>query len=66
MLDNRWAITTLSGDMGPRAGFGHLARSHDLIICTAELLQLALASPEEEEHVELHGEGWEPGQRGCT
>uniref|UniRef100_A0A452SI53 DExH-box helicase 58 n=1 Tax=Ursus americanus TaxID=9643 RepID=A0A452SI53_URSAM len=54
MLDNRWAITTLSGDMGPRAGFGHLARSHDLIICTAELLQLALASPEEEEHVELH------------
>ncbi|XP_025773225.1 probable ATP-dependent RNA helicase DHX58 [Puma concolor] len=54
MLDKRWAITTLSGDMGPRAGFGHLARSHDLLICTAELLQMALTSPEEEEHVELN------------
>ncbi|XP_040851698.1 probable ATP-dependent RNA helicase DHX58 [Ochotona curzoniae] len=53
MLDGRWAMTTLRGDMGPRAGFGHLARCHDLIICTAELLQLALASKEEEEHVEL-------------
>ncbi|XP_023581029.1 ATP-dependent RNA helicase DHX58 isoform X1 [Trichechus manatus latirostris] len=53
MLDGRWAIATLSGDMGPRAGFGHQARSHDLLICTAELLQMALTSPEEEEHVEL-------------
>ncbi|XP_058416975.1 ATP-dependent RNA helicase DHX58 isoform X2 [Diceros bicornis minor] len=54
MLGKRWTITTLSGDMGPRAGFGHLARSHDLLICTAELLQMALTSPEEEEHVELN------------
>lgn len=57
MLDGRWTVTTLSGDMGPRAGFGHLARCHDLLICTAELLQMALTSPEEEEHVELTGEG---------
>uniref|UniRef100_A0A8C2R742 RNA helicase n=1 Tax=Capra hircus TaxID=9925 RepID=A0A8C2R742_CAPHI len=54
MLDRRWTITTLSGDMGPRAGFGHMARRHDLLICTAELLQKALASLEEEEHVELN------------
>lgn len=54
MLERRWAITTLSGNMGPRAGFGHVARRHDLLICTAELLQKALASPEEEEHVELN------------
>ncbi|XP_062968434.1 ATP-dependent RNA helicase DHX58 [Cynocephalus volans] len=53
MLGGRWTMKTLSGDMGPRAGFGHLARSHDLLICTAELLQMALTSPEEEEHVEL-------------
>nr|XP_004655433.1 probable ATP-dependent RNA helicase DHX58 [Jaculus jaculus] len=53
MLDGHWSMTTLSGDMGLRAGFGHLARSHDLLICTAELLHLALSSPEEEEHVEL-------------
>ena len=46
MLERRWTITTLSGDMGPRAGFGHVARRHDLLICTAELLQKALASPE--------------------
>ncbi|XP_011379527.1 probable ATP-dependent RNA helicase DHX58 [Pteropus vampyrus] len=54
MLDGRWAITTLRGDMGPRPGFGHLARKNDLLICTAELLQMALVSPEEEEHVELN------------
>ncbi|KAG8512866.1 putative ATP-dependent RNA helicase DHX58, partial [Galemys pyrenaicus] len=53
MLDNRWAITTLSGDMGPRPGFAYLAKRHDLIICTAELLHLALSSPQEEEHVEI-------------
>ncbi|XP_012598701.2 ATP-dependent RNA helicase DHX58 isoform X1 [Microcebus murinus] len=53
MLDGRWTMTTLRGDMGPRAGFGYLARCHDLLICTAELLQLALTSTEEEEHVEL-------------
>ncbi|KAM9044749.1 ATP-dependent RNA helicase DHX58 isoform 1-T2 [Megaptera novaeangliae] len=54
MLGRRWSITTLSGDMGPRAGFGHVARRHDLLICTAELLQKALTSLEEEEHVELN------------
>lgn len=62
MLDGHWTITALSGDMGPRAGFGHLARSHDLLICTAELLQMALTSPEEEEHVELNGEGCGQGK----
>lgn len=66
MLDKRWTITTLSGDMGPRAGFGHLARHHDLLICTAELLQMALTSSEEEEHVELNGEGCGQGERVCT
>lgn len=60
MLDKQWTMTTLSGDMGPRAGFGLMARSHDLLICTAELLQLALISPEDEEHVELTGEGRGP------
>ncbi|XP_028013065.2 ATP-dependent RNA helicase DHX58 [Eptesicus fuscus] len=54
MLGGRWAIATLSGDMGLRPGFGHLARRNDLLICTAELLQTALSSPEEEEHVELN------------
>lgn len=53
MLGGRWAIATLSGDMGPRAEFGHLTRKNDLLICTAELLQTALSSPEEGEHVEL-------------
>ncbi|XP_067572370.1 ATP-dependent RNA helicase DHX58 isoform X2 [Pseudorca crassidens] len=54
MLGERWTITTLSGDMGPRAGFGHVAQRHDLLICTAELLQKALTSLEEGEHVELN------------
>lgn len=55
MLGGRWAIATLSGDMGLRSGFGHLARKNDLLICTAELLQIALTSSEEDEHVELNG-----------
>lgn len=55
VLGGRWAMTTLSGDMGARAGFGHTARKHDLLICTAELLQMALNSTEEEEHMELTG-----------
>ncbi|XP_059936978.1 ATP-dependent RNA helicase DHX58 isoform X3 [Mesoplodon densirostris] len=54
MLGGRWTITTLSGDMGPRAGFAHVAQRHDLLICTAELLQKALTSLEEGEHVELN------------
>lgn len=54
MLDGCWTIATLSGDMGPRPGFGYLARRNDLLICTAELLQMALTSSEEEEHVELN------------
>lgn len=54
MLGGRWAIATLSGDMGLRPGFGHLARKNDLLICTAELLQIALTSSEEDEHVELN------------
>ncbi|XP_042530011.1 probable ATP-dependent RNA helicase DHX58 isoform X2 [Dipodomys spectabilis] len=53
MLGGRWTMTTLSGDMGPRAGFGHVVRSHHLLICTAELLQMALTSSDVEEHVEL-------------
>ncbi|XP_027726376.1 probable ATP-dependent RNA helicase DHX58 isoform X2 [Vombatus ursinus] len=53
MLGPKWNIVTMSGDSGPRAGFGHMTRINDLVICTAELLRLALISTEEEEHVEL-------------
>ncbi|XP_020034083.2 ATP-dependent RNA helicase DHX58 [Castor canadensis] len=53
MLGGHWAMTTLSGDMGPRAGFGHMVQHHHLLICTAELLRTALTSTEVEEHVEL-------------
>ncbi|XP_043860191.1 probable ATP-dependent RNA helicase DHX58 [Dromiciops gliroides] len=53
LLDPKWNIATASGDSGVRAGFGHMSRTNDLVICTAELLRLALISTEEEEHVEL-------------
>ncbi|XP_048222309.1 probable ATP-dependent RNA helicase DHX58 isoform X2 [Perognathus longimembris pacificus] len=53
MLEGRWTMTTLSGDMGLRAGFRHVVQSHHLLICTAELLQTALTSADVEEHVEL-------------
>ncbi|XP_068923780.1 ATP-dependent RNA helicase DHX58 isoform X2 [Petaurus breviceps papuanus] len=53
MLGPKWNIVTMSGDSGARAGFGYMTHRSDLVICTAELLRLALISTEEEEHVEL-------------
>ncbi|XP_012403721.1 probable ATP-dependent RNA helicase DHX58 isoform X1 [Sarcophilus harrisii] len=53
MLGPKWNIVTMSGDGGFRAGFGYLARSNDLVICTAELFRLALISTEKEEQVDL-------------
>ncbi|XP_072502589.1 ATP-dependent RNA helicase DHX58 isoform X3 [Notamacropus eugenii] len=53
ILGPKWNIVTMSGDSGTQAGFGYMTHNNDLVICTAELLRLALISTEKEEHVEL-------------
>ncbi|XP_074079991.1 ATP-dependent RNA helicase DHX58 isoform X2 [Macrotis lagotis] len=53
MLGPKWKIVTVSGDSRSKDGFGYMTHNNDLVICTAELLRLALISEEEEEHVEL-------------
>ncbi|XP_028930332.1 probable ATP-dependent RNA helicase DHX58 [Ornithorhynchus anatinus] len=52
-LNPRWTVSGLSGNSGQGPGFGFVARTHDLIICTAELLHNALGSTEEDGHVDL-------------
>ncbi|XP_077196048.1 ATP-dependent RNA helicase DHX58 isoform X2 [Paroedura picta] len=52
-LKNRFEITAVSGDSSQKSFFSCTVRSNDLIICTAQILQNALQSQEEEMHVEL-------------
>ncbi|NXU50437.1 DHX58 helicase, partial [Turnix velox] len=53
VLQEKFRVTAISGDSSPKAPFACLARMSDVVICTAQLLQNALSSPEEDERVEL-------------
>ncbi|XP_061494720.1 ATP-dependent RNA helicase DHX58 isoform X2 [Rhineura floridana] len=53
ILQNCFHVTAVSGDNSQKLFFSHEVKSHDLIICTAKILQNALDSQEEEMHVEL-------------
>ncbi|XP_043089590.1 probable ATP-dependent RNA helicase DHX58 isoform X1 [Puntigrus tetrazona] len=52
-LASTYKITAISGDSNEKDLFGRLVRTSDLIICTAQILENALISTEEEKHVEL-------------
>ncbi|KAJ6660030.1 hypothetical protein lerEdw1_018228 [Lerista edwardsae] len=52
-LKNRFHVTSISGDSDQKFFFADVVKSNDLIICTAQILQNALGSQEEEMHVEL-------------
>ncbi|XP_054844712.1 ATP-dependent RNA helicase DHX58 isoform X2 [Eublepharis macularius] len=52
-LQNRFKITSISGDSSQKVFFSDVVKINDLIICTAQILQNALQSQEEEVHVEL-------------
>ncbi|XP_060101683.1 ATP-dependent RNA helicase DHX58 [Heteronotia binoei] len=52
-LQNRFQVTAISGDSTLKLFFAEELKRSDLIICTAQILQNALQSEEEEMHVKL-------------
>lgn len=56
VLQNCFNITAISGDSNQKLFFSEVLKMSDLIICTAQILQNALISQEEEMHVDLTGE----------
>nr|WOF00804.1 DExH-box helicase 58 [Osteobrama belangeri] len=52
-LGRTYKITAISGDSNEKDLFGRLVKASDLVICTAQILENALISMEEEKHVEL-------------
>lgn len=54
-LGKRYRIKPISGDSDDKELFGLLVKDSDLVICTAQILENALNSTEEEKHVDLAG-----------
>ncbi|XP_048356255.1 ATP-dependent RNA helicase DHX58 [Sphaerodactylus townsendi] len=52
-LKNLFQVTAISGESSQRLCFSEVVEMNDLIICTAQILQNAFQSQEEEMHVEL-------------
>ncbi|NWU24471.1 DHX58 helicase, partial [Dyaphorophyia castanea] len=52
-LQDTFKVASISGDTSHKAFFAFLAKENDVIICTAQILQNALVSTEEDTHVEL-------------
>ncbi|NXA09263.1 DHX58 helicase, partial [Sapayoa aenigma] len=52
-LQDTFKVTSISGDTSHKAAFACLVKKSDIVICTAQILQNALVSKEEDLHVEL-------------
>ncbi|NWT82078.1 DHX58 helicase, partial [Lanius ludovicianus] len=52
-LQDTFKVASISGDTSHKALFACLVKKNDVIICTAQILQNALISTEEDMHVEL-------------
>ncbi|NWV72295.1 DHX58 helicase, partial [Malurus elegans] len=52
-LQDVFKVTSISGDTSHKAFFADLVKKSDVVICTAQILQNALVSAEEDTHVEL-------------
>ncbi|NWV41652.1 DHX58 helicase, partial [Grantiella picta] len=52
-LQDTFKVTSISGDTSHKAFFSGLVKRSDVVICTAQILQNALVSTEEDMHVEL-------------
>ncbi|NXY13719.1 DHX58 helicase, partial [Atrichornis clamosus] len=52
-LQDIFKVTSISGDTSHKAFFACLVKKSDVVICTAQILQNALVSTEEDTHVEL-------------
>ncbi|NXV49279.1 DHX58 helicase, partial [Uria aalge] len=53
VLQKDFRVTAISGDSSHKTFFACAVKESDVVICTAQILQNALASGEEETHVEL-------------
>jgi len=54
-LGKPYKIKPISGDSCDKELFGRLVKDSGLVICTAQILENALNSTEEEKHVDLTG-----------
>ncbi|NXM80084.1 DHX58 helicase, partial [Oenanthe oenanthe] len=52
-LQDAFKVTSISGDTSHKTFFADLVKKSDVVICTAQILQNALVSTEEDMHVEL-------------
>ncbi|NXR29895.1 DHX58 helicase, partial [Cinclus mexicanus] len=52
-LQDIFKVTSISGDTSHKTFFANLVKKNDIVICTAQILQNALVSTEEDMHVEL-------------
>ncbi|NXS26133.1 DHX58 helicase, partial [Pomatostomus ruficeps] len=52
-LQDTFKVRSVSGDTSYKAAFACLVKKSDVVICTAQILQNALVSTEEDMHVEL-------------
>ncbi|XP_039553258.1 probable ATP-dependent RNA helicase DHX58 isoform X1 [Passer montanus] len=52
-LQDTFKVTSISGDTSHKTFFADLVKKSDVVICTAQILQNALVSTEEDMHVEL-------------
>lgn len=55
MLQDAFKVTAISGDSHHKSFFACVVKQSDVVICTAQILQNALVSGEEDMHVELTG-----------
>ncbi|XP_029820309.1 probable ATP-dependent RNA helicase DHX58 [Manacus vitellinus] len=52
-LQDTFKVTSISGDTSHKVFFAYLVKKSDVVICTAQILQNALVSTEEDMHVDL-------------
>ncbi|NXM30738.1 DHX58 helicase, partial [Oxyruncus cristatus] len=52
-LQDTFKVTSISGDTSHKVSFACLVKKSDVVICTAQILQNALVSPEEDTQVDL-------------
>lgn len=61
MLQEDFRVTAISGDSSHKSFFACAVKQSDIVICTAQILQNALVSGEEDTRVELTGGCGTPG-----
>ena len=55
-LGRRYKLVQVSGDCEEKDFFSAVLEDSDLVICTAQILENALAHPDEDRHAELSGQ----------